>query len=440
MSRTINRRAFIGGSAAALGLAACSSSGTTASPTSSGPVTITFWTWLDTSDVQNLANEFTKTHPDIKVKVVDAGQSADEYTKLDTALKAGKGAPDVAQIEYFALPQFVLSKGVADLTAYGASSLKSKYSVSAWDGVTIDGGIYGYPQDTGPMAMFYRADLFKKAGLTPPTTWDEFATAATTIHSTLPNTYISNMDPTDPGTATSLMWQAGATPFSTSGTSDVTVDLSQAGVQKWSNLWSGLLEKHLVSTDVGWTTSWWSAMAAGKYATWITGAWAPFDLEADIPQTSADWQVAPMPQWTAGAGVTANNGGSSNAVMATSPYKAQAAEFAAWLNSSATGAKSLTSLGLFPSTTALLDSSSFQGTKVSVLDGQTGNTVLVQSSSEVASGWQYLPFQVYANSVYSDTVGQDITAGKNLTAGLAAWQQRIVSYGQSEGFTMATGS
>jgi multiple sugar transport system substrate-binding protein len=290
------------------------------------------------------------------------------------------------------------------------------------------------------MAMFYRADLFKKAGLTPPTTWAQFAADAVIIHQKLPSTYIANVDPTDPGTATSLMWQAGATPFQTTGSSDVSVNLSQSGVTQWSNLWSGLLEKHLVATDVGWTTSWWSAMAAGKYATWITGAWAPAPLEGNIPKTDGDWKVAPMPQWTAGADVTANNGGSSNAVMSTSPYKKQAAEFAAWLNSSSTGAQALASTGLFPSTTALLTSSSFLNAKVSILGTQLGNSVLVQSSSEVASGWQYLPFQVYANSVYSDTVGQDISADKSLTAGLAAWQQRIDSYGQSEGFTMKTGS
>lgn len=438
-----HRRLAIGAAAAvvALAAAACGSSSPSASSTtSSGPVTITFWTWLATAQTQALANEFTKTHPDIKIKVVDEGTSAAEYTKLDTALKAGKGAPDVAQIEYFALPQYALSKEVANLDAYGAASLKSEYSASAWDGVAIDGGIYGYPQDTGPMAMFYRTDLFKKAGLTPPATWAQYAADAVIIHKKLPNTYIGNVDPSDPGTATSLMWQAGATPFQTSASSDVSVNLSQSGVAKWSSLWSGLLEKHLVATDVGWTTSWWSAMAAGKYATWITGAWAPAPLESNASSSAGKWAIAPMPQWTSGADVTANNGGSSDAVMATSPYKAQAAEFAAWLNTSSAGAQTLSGFGLFPSTNTLLDNSSFLTAKVPMIGSQQGNKVLASSAAEVASGWQYLPFQVYANSVYSDTVGQDITAGKSLTAGLAAWQQRIDSYGQSEGFTMKTGS
>ena len=42
--------------------------------------------------------------------LVNAGTGNDEYTKLQNAIKAGSGAPDVAQIEYYALPQFALSR------------------------------------------------------------------------------------------------------------------------------------------------------------------------------------------------------------------------------------------------------------------------------------------------------------------------------------------
>ena len=65
---------------------------------SSGPVTLTFWTWVP--NIQSEATLFEQTHPNIKIKIVNAGQDAPEYTKLRTALKAGSGAPDVVQIEY----------------------------------------------------------------------------------------------------------------------------------------------------------------------------------------------------------------------------------------------------------------------------------------------------------------------------------------------------
>lgn len=442
MKRRFRRLAVVAAAAtAAVTIAACSSSGTnTPSATSSGPVTLTFWTWLSTTSMQALANEYTKIHPDVKVTVVDVGSSAAEYTKLETAIKAGKGAPDVAQIEYFALPQFALTNEVANLDTLGVESVKSRYTTSAWNSVTVNGAVYGVPQDTGPMAMFYRKDLFKEAGLTPPTTWAQYAADAVIIHKKFPKTYIGNIDPTDPGTSTSLMWQAGASPFKTTGTSDVSVNFNEAGVSQYAALWSGLLEKHLVSTDPGWTTAWGQALAAGKYATWITGAWATGSLAGYVTKTD-EWAVAPIPQWTAGAGVDANNGGSSDAVIADSAHKAQALAFDEWINSSPTGAEALTKIGDFPATSTLMSSSSFLSQTAAVLGNQANaNQILLQASGDVASGWQYLPFQVYANSIFQDTVGQDIASDKDISAGLQSWQQRIVSYGQSEGFTMTTGS
>jgi multiple sugar transport system substrate-binding protein len=402
------------------------------------PATITFWTWAP--NMQPLADQFMKLYPKIKVNVVNAGQSAAEYAKLDTAAKAGKGGPDVAQIEYFALPQFALAKEVVDLNAYGATSVQSKYTASAWAGVNVEGGVYGFPQDTGPMAMFYRTDIFAKDHLTPPATWAQFAADAAIIHKDNPKQYIANVDPTDPGTATSLIWQAGATPFKISGTSNVSVNLQQSGVQQYASLWSNLLSKKLVTTDPGWTNSWWAGMAAGNYATWITGAWAPSPLASTIPQTAGKWAAAMMPQWTAGSDVTAENGGSSNAVMSASTHKAAAVAFAQWLNSSAAGAQALASTGLFPATTALLNSSSFLAQTAKILGSQLANKILADSSAHVASGWSYLPFQVYANSVFPDTVGQDISNRTGLTAGLKAWQTRISSYGQQQGFTVSSGS
>ncbi|MEB0303446.1 extracellular solute-binding protein, partial [Mucilaginibacter sp. 5C4] len=91
----------------------------------------------------------------VTVKVVNAGTGNDQYIKLQNAIKAGSGAPDIAQIEYYALPQFALSKSLADLSAYGFDSYASEYTDSTWGSVKLGDGIYALPQDSGPMAMFY---------------------------------------------------------------------------------------------------------------------------------------------------------------------------------------------------------------------------------------------------------------------------------------------
>jgi multiple sugar transport system substrate-binding protein len=449
-TRTATRTVLALSAALTLSLtAACSSSssgGAAANPSAAQssaadalntPTTLTFWTWVPS--IQTTVNAFEKKYPNIKVNVVNAGQSAAEYTKLQTAIKAGSGAPDVAQIEYFALPQFALSKQVVDLTAYGASSLKSGYTASAWSQVALQGGIYGYPQDTGPLTMFYRTDIFKSLGLTPPTTWDEFATDAAKIHAADPTHYITSIDPGDAGGVDSLIWQAGGKPFQTTGSTSVSVNLKDSGSAKFSALWTSLLSKKLVDPTPGWTTDWWKSMGSGKYAMWIAGAWAPGSLETTIAATKGKWAAAPVPQWTAGDSVSAENGGSSDAVISTSTHKAAAAAFAAWLNSNTEGATSLNSIGLFPATTALLDSSTFLDQTFPFFNGQKANQVFAASSKAVAAGWQYLPYQVYSNSIFKDSVGQAITNGSDLSSALGTWQTSISQYGTQQGFTVANG-
>ena len=51
-------------------------------------------------------------------------------------------------------------------------------------------------------------------------------------------------------------------------------------------------------------------------------------------------------------------------------------------------------------------------------------------------GWQYLPYQVYANSVFNDSVGSAYTAKSGLQAGLEKWQDDLVTYGNDQGFTV----
>ena len=48
----------------------------------------------------------------------------------------------------------------------------------------------------------------------------------------------------------------------------------------------------------------------------------------------------------------------------------------------------------------------------------------------------YLPFQVYANSIFGDTVGQSYADKSDLNAGLTGWQKAIVEYGNEQGFTV----
>ena len=124
---------------------------------------ITVWAWDGT--IKDVAAGFEKKYPNVKVNLVNAGTGDKQYTALQNAVAAGKGVPDVAQIEYFAVLQFALSKSLANISSFGATDLKSNYTPGPWNAVTPNGGVYGLPLDSGPMAMFYNKSVFDKYAL-----------------------------------------------------------------------------------------------------------------------------------------------------------------------------------------------------------------------------------------------------------------------------------
>lgn len=112
-----------------------------------------------------------KANPDITVKVSNVGQPNETYTALNNAAQAGSGLPDVTLIEYLAIPQFVHSDTLMDLSkVYDTAKLKDTFTPGTWNSVNINGGLYAMPADSGPMAYFYDKDVFDKAGISEPST------------------------------------------------------------------------------------------------------------------------------------------------------------------------------------------------------------------------------------------------------------------------------
>lgn len=392
---------------------------------------LTYWSWTPSAEAQVAA--FEEEYPNVDVKLVNAGTNTEEYTKLQNAITAGSGAPDVAQVEYYAIPQFALSDSLVDLAPYGFADLEDQYTPGPWGAVTVGDAIYGLPQDSGPMAMFYNATVFDQYGIEVPTTYDEYVAAAETLHAANPDAYITS-DTGDAGFATSMIWQAGGQPFKADGT-DVTIDLQDEGSKKWADSWNRLVDGGLLATTPGWSDEWYRALGDGTIATLLTGAWMPGVLESSVPEAAGDWRVAPMPTYD-GTPVTAENGGGGQVVLKQSKNPALAAAFLKWLNSDPASIEVFLASGGFPATTADLESDEFLNKAPDYFGGQKINEVLVDAANNVPSGWQYLPYQVYANSIFGDTVGQSYLNAGDLNEGLQTWQDQLVDYGNEQGFTV----
>jgi multiple sugar transport system substrate-binding protein len=396
--------------------------------------TITVWAWAPA--VEEIAASFEKKHPNVTVKVVNAGTGNDQYIKLQNAIKAGSGAPDVAQIEYYALPQFALSDSLVDLSDFGFDGLEDKYTASTWGSVKLDGGVYALPQDSGPMALFYNQTVFDQYGLTVPTTWDEYIETAKKLHAANPEAYITN-DTGDAGFTTSMIWQAGGKPYSTKNNTDVTIDLQDEGSKNFADTWSQLTQNDLVSPVSSWSDEWYRGLGDGTIATLAIGAWMPGNLISGVPEAAGDWRVAKMPTFEAGVPANAENGGGGDSILKQSKNKLVAAGFLEYMNEGE-GTQISIDKGGFPSTVSDLESDAFLGQSSDYFGGQKINEVLADSINDVVPGWSYLPFQVYSNSIFNDTVGQAYADKADLNEGLKAWEKATADYGNDQGFTVTS--
>ncbi|MEV5846222.1 ABC transporter substrate-binding protein [Streptomyces sp. NPDC090075] len=341
----------------ATALAACGSSDD--SKADSGPVSLTYWAWAPGMDkVVDLWNKGEGKKDQITVTVKKQASGDTLVTKILTAHKA-KNGPDLVQAEYQALPTLVSNDAVADISK-NVGDAKSKFADGVWQQVTLGtDAVYAVPQDIGPMMFYYRADLFKKYGLTVPTTWDEFASTARALKKKAPDTDLTTFSANDSGLFAGLAQQAGAKWWTTSG-DKWKVAINDAATQKVAKFWGGLVKEGAIDNQPMYTPAWNKALNTGKQIAWVSAVWAPGTLTTAAPDTKGKWAMAPLPQWSASEDVTGSWGGSSTAVTTDSKHQEAAAKFAAWLNTDGDALNALAKeSGIYPASSSAQLSGAF---------------------------------------------------------------------------------
>ena len=462
-SRTRRITTAVAGAAAISLLAACSSGGSSsssdgggsastpastasASPTvtvvaggscSPGATKVLFWAWVP--GMGRAVTEFNKTHPNICVTQEDVGAGDPEYVAITNALKAGSGAPDVAEVEFDELPSFEVTHNVVNLVPYGANNYKNKFTTWAWDEVSQGSSVYAMPGDAGPMAFYYNTKELAKYGITPPTTWAQFAADAAKLHKANPGAYMTNFSAIDLQWVMSLMAQDNAWPFAYNGGSNVTINWTGPQQMAFAKYWQDLLSAHEVNatTDVSATS--FADLDKGIDASWISSAWGPSYFAADAKSSLGQWRATALPQWTAGANVAANWGGSTYPVFSQSKHPAEAAQFAEWLN--ATDASwNITKTApssLFPTYLPLLNDPSFKNITVP-LSGTSTPDVAFSAAASSIKGVPWPPFMTEA-LLQSATVFAGVMNGKEtLQTAFKNFQNVLVTYAKAQGFTVST--
>ncbi|BBH64458.1 ABC transporter substrate-binding protein [Actinoplanes sp. OR16] len=172
MGRSV-RRAAAAGLVAALALTGCSGQSLEGGndEASGGQTTLKINFWGDMG-LDKLKAKYEAEHTNVKI-VLNSGEYNAQHEDLQKKLVAGSGAPDISAVDEGFIVQFrSQADQFVNLLDKGASSYESKYLPWKWQASqSADGKQIGLGTDVGGLAMCYRTDLFKAAGL--PTERDE---------------------------------------------------------------------------------------------------------------------------------------------------------------------------------------------------------------------------------------------------------------------------
>jgi len=165
--------------AAALILAGCSSND---APAESGGDDITLW--LNGGDTPDALRDYLKTeYADATggTLTIEEQSWSDALAKLTTALPDADNTPDVVEIGNTWAPTFSNAGAFTDLSDMYDELGGDKLLPSFVEVGSVDGAEYALPYYFGSRYMFYRKDVWSKAGITVPTTLAEFNDAAAAL-------------------------------------------------------------------------------------------------------------------------------------------------------------------------------------------------------------------------------------------------------------------
>ncbi|MGV9270815.1 ABC transporter substrate-binding protein [Kitasatospora sp. NPDC003701] len=439
-SRRRALRAAAAATAAALGvtlLAACGSDA--GAPADDGkPVTLTFWGWA--KGTKEVVAAFNASHPNIRItfEEIPAG-NAGGYAKLSNAVKAGN-APDVFNVEYPQLPDFVSQGAVQDIGKLVGADLKAKYLPQATELTSLGGRTWALPLDAAPQAFYYRKDLFEKAGITPPKTWDEFRTTALKLKTAQPDARIATFFPDDPTTFEAMAWQSGARWFSTADDA-WRADLTDAGTRKVAAYWQSLVDEDLVRVQPSFSQQWTASLQKGETAGYLGASWGGGVLKANLgttPGVNGTWAVAPMPTWD-GNPAGGMLGGTTFAVSKDSKKAKAAVEFATWATTTPEGFTARIASGTssaYPAATDLVPVAK-QAFNTDFYGGQDLYAVFSDAAKSIRPGWTWGPVMGVTNGYLKDSFGKVAGRTGTIDEALTGAQQATLAEFKNRGLKVA---
>lgn len=150
------------------------------SPNSSGtggPVELTYWgLWESEAVMQPIIEEYQTANPNVKITYKP--NSKTEYSgRLRNALASDSG-PDIFRMHN--TWTYMLQNHLSALPSeiYPPEQYQQDFFPIAYQNLRLNDQIVAIPLMIDGLALYYNVDLFARAGIEPPTTWDTFQDAA----------------------------------------------------------------------------------------------------------------------------------------------------------------------------------------------------------------------------------------------------------------------
>ncbi|WP_088189296.1 ABC transporter substrate-binding protein [Desulfosporosinus sp. FKA] len=174
-------------------LAGCGTSaqtaGSSAGTNPQKPIELTFYYPVAvggpvTKIIDQMAADFTKENPNIKVNPVYTGSYAETRTKVQTAIQGNK-APDLAIMFSTDLYSLLDMDAIVDMDQFIKTDEDKAYLADFYPGFMTNSQTqdktWGIPFQRSTIILYYNKDAFKEVGLDPekpPATWEEMVSDA----------------------------------------------------------------------------------------------------------------------------------------------------------------------------------------------------------------------------------------------------------------------
>lgn len=140
-------------------------------------VELTWWgLWEDEKTMKVLIDSYTRQKPNVTI-IYKKENPRDYRTRLQTEIARGTG-PDIFRFHNTWPPMLRSELGAMPEKLKAEIDFTNTFYPAAYYDLVRENKIYGIPLMFEGLALYYNADMFQNAGISPPSTWDEVYEAA----------------------------------------------------------------------------------------------------------------------------------------------------------------------------------------------------------------------------------------------------------------------